>query len=466
MENIAEDNKQQELLEKIANQRKFLQKTPQIPLKTRKEVLKKLYQNIKSMMPDICDALQKDLNKSPTESYMTEIGLVLEEISYMLRHLRSLMRKKHVYTPISNFPAKSFHVPCAYGVVLIISPWNYPFLLAVQPLVDAIAAGNTVILKPSSNSANTSAVLESLLASTFDEAHATTILWNSKQDGDALLEQEYDFVFYTGSTNVGQKVLQSAAKHFTPAVLEMGGKSPCIVDESANIKLAAKRIVFGKFLNAGQTCVAPDFVFCHENVKDALVREIEKQIVLQYSIDPILNKSYPKMINEKQFNSVLGLIDAKNLIFGGKFDENVQKIEPTLVCATFEDEVMQREIFGPVLPIVTFKNLDEVVEKVGTLPKPLAFYVFTKNRKNAEFLMSSCQFGGGCVNDTIMHIANNHLGFGGIKQSGMGAYHGKVGFQTFSHFKNVVKKANWLDLPMRYQPFNKFKDWLIKMFLK
>ena len=458
-----EDN---ELLEKISKQRAFLAKMPQIPLEMRKKALKKLAQNIKEMMPEITDALQKDLNKSATESYMTEIGLVLSEITYMLRHMRSLSRKKWAYTPISNFPAKSYCVPCAYGVTLVMSPWNYPFLLAIEPLVDAIAAGNTVILKPSSNSINTSKAIEKLIARSFDPAHATTILLNSKTDGDFLLSQEYDFIFYTGSTRVGKDVMKKASEHFTPVVLEMGGKSPCVVDETANIKLAAKRIVFGKFLNCGQTCVAPDFVLCHESIKENLVREIEKQIVLQYEIDPILNKNYPKMINKKQFDAAVRLIDPEKLIFGGRADEEVLKIEPTLVSATFDDKSMKSEIFGPVLPIVTFKNLDEAIGKINTLSKPLAFYVFSKSRKNAVKMLNSCQFGGGCVNDTIMHIANNHLGFGGVKQSGLGAYHGKVGFQTFSHHKSIVKKANWLDMPMRYQPFNKLKNWLIKLFLK
>lgn len=449
---------------KINKQRKFLE-TP-IPLKKRKEALKKLRDNLKAMSPELSAALNADLGKCNTESYMTEIGLVLGEIGYMLKHMHSLAKKKRAHTPISNFPAKSYALPSAYGVVLIISPWNYPVLLSLSPLVDAIAAGNTVILKPSSNSVNVSKVLQKLLAASFDEAHATTILCNSKEDGNTLLDQEYDYIFYTGSTRVGHLVMEKAAQHFTPVTLEMGGKSPCIVAEDANLKLAAKRIVFGKLLNAGQTCVAPDYVYCHESVKDRLIQEISCEIVRQYTIDPLSNKNFPKIINQKQYDGLKSLLQSGKVVFGGKFDDDQRKIEPTIMSSTFKSEEMKYEIFGPILPVVTFKSIDEVIKNLRALPKPLALYIFSNNKHTQNTIISSCQFGGGCINDTIMHIANNHLGFGGLKQSGIGAYHGKVGFQTFSHQKSVVKKANWLDLPLRYQPFNKFKAFLIKLFLK
>ena len=260
--------------------------------------------------------------------------------------------------------------------------------------------------------------------------------------------------------------MKKAAERFIPVTLEMGGKSPCIVDETADLKLAAKRIVFGKLLNCGQTCVAPDYIFCHEKVKDKLVSLLQDEIIRQYTVDPLFNENYPKMINKKQFDFVTSLIDKNNVIFGGNFDEKTLKIEPTILNANFDQEIMKNEIFGPLMPIVTFKTLDEVVEKVTSLNKPLALYYFSNSRKNQEFILSHCQFGGGCINDTIMHIANNHMGFGGIKHSGIGAYHGKIGFQTFTHYKSVVKKSNLLDLPLRYQPFTKFKEKLIKLFLK
>ncbi len=453
------------IVSKIENQRKFLAKEPVISVQKRKEALKNLYKNIKEMTPQICEALKSDLNKCETESYMTEIGLVLSEISYMLRHMRKLTKKKRVYSPLSNFPAKSYRVASAYGVVLIISPWNYPFLLSMEPLVDAIAAGNTVILKPSSVSANTSKVMETLIAKTFEPEHATTVL-GSVDECTVLLDQDLDYIFYTGSMRVGKIVMEKAKEHFTPVTLEMGGKSPCIVDETANIPLAAKRIVFGKLLNAGQTCVAPDYVYCHESVRDRLVKEIECEIIRQYSVDPLTNKNYPKMKNEKQFNAVRELIEESKILFGGRADENTLKIEPTILNSTFEDRAMQREIFGPILPILTFKKIDEVVKRVNSMSKPLALYIFSKSKENQNLVLSQCQFGGGCVNDTIMHIANNHLAFGGVKQSGLGAYHGKFGFETFSHYKSIVKKSNLIDMPFRYQPFNKVKTWFIKFFLK
>ncbi len=455
-----------ELIDKLNAQRKFLADNPVISLEMRKLALKTLYKNIKEMIPEIEEALKKDLNKCKTESYMTEIGLVLSEISFMLRHLRHLSRKKYAYSPISNFPSKSYRKASAYGVVLIVSPWNYPFLLAIEPLVDAISAGNTVILKPSSNSVNVSKVIEKLIAKSFAPTHATTIILNSKVDGDFLLEQKYDYIFYTGSTRVGQIVMRKATENFTPVTLEMGGKSPCIVDETANLELAAKRIVFGKFLNAGQTCVAPDYIICQENIKDKLIEALEVEIIRQYSVDPILNKNYPKMINQKQFDFAKNLISEEKLIFGGKTDETILKIEPTLVNATLEDECMSKEIFAPILPILTFNTISDIDSIVMKNPNPLAFYVFTKNRKFQKQLLEKYQFGGCCVNDTIMHIANNHLAFGGVRESGIGQYHGKYGFETFSHFKSVVKKRNWIDIPLRYQPYNKIKRFFIKMFLK
>ncbi len=449
----------------IATERAYLKENPMLDYRNRKKALKKLYNNIKLLRLEIEQALKSDLNKSATESYMTEIGLVLDEISYMLKHVKTFSNPQMAGTPISNFPAKSYSLPCAYGIVLIISPWNYPFMLAIEPLVDAIAAGNSVIIKPSELSPNTSVVIEKLINMTFDKGHVA-VVQGAVEECTFLLDQDLDYIFYTGSTRVGEIVMKKAAEHFTPVTLEMGGKSPCIVDDTANIRLTAKRIVFGKFLNAGQTCVAPDYLLCHERVKDELIKEISRQIVLQYSVDPIHNDSYPKMINAKQFNVMKRYISSKNIIFGGKYDESSIKIEPTLVNASLEDEVMRDEIFGPILPVLTFKDINEAIEIVNILNKPLALYLFSNSKQNQSEVMNKCDFGGGCINDTIMHIANHNLAFGGLKQSGIGAYHGKYGFDTFTHYKSIVHKANWLDLPMRYQPFNKFKETLIKFFLR
>lgn len=453
------------ILEKIDNQRKFLDENPMLDYKKRIEALKLLYKNIKLMSVDIYDALKKDLNKSETETYMVEIGMVLNEISYMIKHIRSFSRPKRVATPLAQFHSKSYKMPCAYGMVLIISPWNYPFMLALEPMVDAIAAGNSVIVKPSEISPNVSDVIAKLISKTFDKGHVDTVL-GGVEECTFLLDQDFDYIFYTGSTRVGEIVMKKAAEHFTPVTLEMGGKSPCIVDETANIPLAAKRIVFGKFLNAGQTCVAPDYILCDKKIKDKLIDELERQIVLQYTVDPIKNDAYPKMINKKQFDAMSKFITDENLIFGGKKDEESLKIEPTLLNSTFDDDVMQIEIFGPILPIITFDDIDEAIAKINSLSKPLALYIFSSSKTNQNKVLNRCQFGGGCINDTIIHIATPNLGFGGLKQSGIGAYHGKIGFNTFTHYKSIVDKKTWLDLPMRYQPYNKFKQFLIKMFLR
>ncbi len=433
--------------------------------KNRVVALKKLYKNILLMKEEICEALKEDLNKSETESYMSEIGLVLSEISYMKKHLKGFAKPKRVATPLAQFPSKSFTLPCPKGQVLIISPWNYPFMLSIEPLVDAIAAGNVVMLKPSETSYHVSAVIEKLIKATFPPEQVCTVL-GGREQCSFLLDLDFDHIFFTGSTRVGKIVMQKAAEHFTTVTLEMGGKSPCIVDETANIELAAKRIVFGKFLNCGQTCVAPDYLYCHSSIKEKLIKEIQKQIVLQYSVDPIKNKAYPKMINLKQFNASKDLIAKDNLIFGGKFDEATLKIEPTILNSTFDSPEMQSEIFGPILPVVTFEKLDEAIKKVNSLNHPLALYIFSSLKKNQDKVLEKCEFGGGCVNDCIIHLATSAMPFGGLKSSGIGGYHGKVGFDTFTHHKSIVNKKTWLDLPMRYQPYSKLKYKIIKMFMK
>lgn len=455
----------EQILNIVKKQRENLANNPLKNYKNRIDALKLLRDNIKDMEEEIYAALKLDLNKSREESYMTEVGLVLSEISYMIKHCGKLSKPKRVGTPIAHFHAKSYKLPCPYGMVFIISPWNYPFMLSIEPLVDAVAAGNSVILRPSSSAPNISLVMEKLIQKTFRPEQACVVL-GSCEDCDLLLDQDFDYIFYTGSTNVGKMVMQKATEHFTPVTLEMGGKSPCIVDETANIELTAKRIVFGKLLNAGQTCVAPDYIYCAKTVKDKLVNELQKQIILQYTTDPIRNDKFPRIVNERRFDSLLNLIDKDKILFGGKFNRELLKIEPTIVDASFEDAVMQEEIFGPIMPILTFDNLDEAISKVNCYNKPLALYIFSNNKKNQNKVLNNCDFGGGCVNDTIMHIANSNLGFGGVKQSGMGAYHGKTGFDTFTHYKSIIDKKNWIDMPMRYQPFNKFKTWLIRLFLK
>ncbi len=427
--------------------------------------LRQLYQNIVAMQPEICAALKLDLNKSEVESYMTEIGLVLGEISYMKKHLKGFAKPKRVHTPLAQFASKSFRLPCPKGQVLIISPWNYPFMLTLEPLVDALAAGNCAILKPSENSPHVSAVIEKLIKATFTENEVLTVM-GGREECSFLLDLDFDHIFFTGSTRVGKIVMQKAAEHFTSVTLELGGKSPCIVDETANIKLAAKRIVFGKFLNCGQTCVAPDYLLCHRSIKDRLVNEIERQIVLQYSVDPLRNSDYPKMINQKQFDASKNLITADNVIFGGRTNPDTLKIEPTLLAADFDSPSMQEEIFGPIFPVIAYDNFDELLQKINTFNHPLAFYIFSSNQRRIKQALSTCDFGGGCVNDCIIHLATSAMPFGGLKHSGIGGYHGKVGFETFSHIKSIVDKKTWLDLPLRYQPYTKTKYKMIKTFMK
>jgi aldehyde dehydrogenase (NAD+) len=338
-------------------------------------------------------------------------------------------------------------------------------LLSIDPIIDAVSAGNSVILKSSQSSPNVTRVMAKLIETTFERGHVDVVL-GGHEDCDYLLDQEFDYIFFTGSPRIGKMVMQKATEHFTPVTLELGGKSPCIVNDDANIELTAKRIVWGKFLNCGQTCVAPDYVYCNESIKDKLVDEIKRQIVLQYSTDPIRNENYPKMINERRFDAVVSLINNDKVLFGGRVDKDKLKIEPTLVDATFDDAVMQEEIFGPVLPFVTFKDIDEMINKVNSLPTPLALYIFSNDKKVQDRVLNECRFGGGCVNDTVIHLASSNLGFGGLKQSGIGSYHGRSGFDTFTHYKSIVDKKNWIDLPLRYQPVSKFKYWLIKLFLR
>lgn len=456
---------QEQILQDIQMQKEYLQFSEFKNYKNRIKYLKLLYKNIKELEQEILEALKQDLNKSFTEGYMSEVGLVLDEISYMVKHCKKFSKIKKVKTPLSHFPAKSYKIPCAYGQVLIISPWNYPFMLSLSPLVDAISAGNSIVLKSSETSSHVSAVIEKLITKTFKK-ELVLFVRGGRNECSFLLDQDFDYIFFTGSTRVGKIVMQKASEHFTPVTLEMGGKSPCIVDETASIELTAKRIVFGKLLNCGQTCVAPDYIYCHTSIKDKLIEALKKQIEIQYSKDPINNPNYPKMINEKQFNAMLELIDDKKVIYGGKSNKELLKIEPTIIDADFSDKIMQEEIFGPLMPIVTFDKLDEAISYVNSKNKPLALYFFSNDKSNQQKVISCCDFGGGCINDTIMHIANNHLGFGGLKQSGVGAYHGKVGFDTFTHYKSVLNKKNWLDMPIRYQPFSKTKDSLIRKFLK
>ncbi len=356
--------------------------------------------------------------------------------------------------------------PMPYGVTLIMSPWNYPFLLSFDPLVDALAAGNTVVVKPSAYAPATMQVIADLIEEVFPREYVAVVT-GGRAENQFLLNQKFDHIFFTGSQAVGKEVMEKAAKHLTPVTLELGGKSPCIVDSSAKIKLAAKRIVFGKFLNCGQTCVAPDYILCDKSVKEKLVASLTEEIEKQFGKHPLDNPNYGKIINEKHFDRLCGLIQESKVVCGSGRDKDALRIEPTVLDnVVIEDAMMQEEIFGPVLPVLTYENLEEAIAFVNQNEKQLALYIFSENKKNIRAVTSKCCFGGGCINDVVIHLATSYMGFGGVGESGMGSYHGKAGFETFSHYKSILDKKTFMDLPMRYQPYKKGNEKLIRMFLR
>ncbi|MBR4959658.1 MAG: aldehyde dehydrogenase [Clostridia bacterium] len=452
------------LLEK---QRAFYRSGVTIPVKFRIEQLKKLYAAVQKYRDEINDALQSDLGKSHYEGFMCESGLVLTEISYMIRHTGKFAKRKTVSTPLPQFHSHSFRQPVPYGNVLIMSPWNYPFLLTMDPLADAIAAGNTAIVKPSAYSPATSRMVEKIIGECFAPEYVAVVT-GGRAENTALLDQKFDFVFFTGSQAVGREVLRHTAEHLTPAVLELGGKSPCIVEKSANIPLAAKRIVFGKYLNCGQTCVAPDYILCESSVKDAFVKAVREEIRKQYGENPLENGDYGKIINAKHFERLGGLIDPDKVVVGGECDPSACRIAPTVMDnVTFDDAVMGEEIFGPIMPILTYDNSDGLVEELKTRDKPLALYLFSNNKKHIRRVTEELSYGGGCINDVVIHLATSEMGFGGVGESGMGAYHGRAGFDAFSHYKSIVDKKTWIDLPMRYQPYrSRLYEALLHIFLR
>ncbi len=475
----------------VNQQRAFFRTGATLPISYRKQALNKLKKAIQTHEKELLEALHTDLGKSEMEAYMCEVGLTISEINYISARLRRWARNKRVCTPLANFPAKSFTVQEPYGVTLIMSPWNYPVLLTLEPLVGAIAAGNCCVLKPSDYSPATSKVIASLIAEIFPPEYVTVVTGGRKENTD-LLEQHFDYIFFTGGVTVGKLVMEKAAQHLTPITLELGGKSPCIVDKTANIPLAARRIVFGKYLNCGQTCIAPDYILIDESVHDEFVTCVKKEIAKMYKA-PLLSPpqggschadkaslsitpDYGKIINRKHFDRILGLIDPAKVVYGGGSNAETLQIEPTVLDnVTLDDAVMQEEIFGPIMPIIVAPLpspheggkpfADWAIEFIRNRPAPLALYVFTNDKKTEKRFLKTVQFGGGCVNDTIMHLATSEMAFGGVGNSGMGSYHGKKSFETFSHEKSIVKKPNWIDLPIRYQPYTSLKQWLVRLFL-
>lgn len=450
----------------IQSQRVFFNSDVTKDLSFRLDALNKLYDSIVLNEEKILEALKSDLNKSSFEGYMSEIGMVRDELRYFIKNLKKWVKPKRVSSPLAQFPSKSYIIAEPYGVVLIMAPWNYPFQLCIEPLIGAIGSGNCVIVKPSAYAPATSAIIAKIIENIFPSDYVA-VVEGGRRENSELLDQKFDYIFFTGSISVGKIVMESASKHLTPVSLELGGKSPAIVDQNTDVQLSAKRIAFGKYLNAGQTCVAPDYVLVHESNKESFLEALSSSITEFFGDNPLINKDLPKIINEKHFMRLLDLMKDEFVVCGGKNDKTKLLIEPTVLSdITYDSPIMQEEIFGPILPIITFSDINQVIQDLKFKDKPLALYIFSNNPYIQKKVTESLSFGGGCINDTIVHLATSKMGFGGVGTSGMGSYHGKFSFDTFTHYKGILNKARWLDLPMRYHPYNEKNFKMIKMFLK
>ena len=447
----------------IDNQINYFLSKKTIDIASRINSLKKLLKEIKASENEIELALYKDLGKSNGESYLTEINFVYTEINIALKNIKKWTKRKAVKSSLINFPSSDYIVPEPYGLTLHISPWNYPFQLSIAPLIGAVAAGNTIVLKPSEYSKNTSLLLEKILSNVFDPGHVVVV--NGGVDiSTKLLEYKWDYIFFTGSIGVGKIIAKAAANNLTPTTLELGGKNPCIVDETASIEISAKRIVWGKFTNCGQTCIAPDFIVVNKKIKNKFIDALKKQIVKIYGNNVVDNDEYGRIISDKHMNYLVSLLEKENIIHGGKFNFDDKFFEPTLVeINNLESKVMEDEIFGPILPIIEYDDFKEVHDIIKKYSHPLALYIFTKKKEFGRKFLESYPFGGGAINDTVMHIANDRLPFGGVGQSGMGKYHGESTFNTFSHFKPYLNKPLWIDPPLRYPPFKNKINFLKKI---
>ena len=464
-EGYERDEENMDVKEILVRQRAFFEEGVTKDTAYRRKALLKLRKAVEDNEEEIFDALYKDLGKTAYEAYETEVGLVYSEITYMLKHLDKLARPKRVSTPLSNFPSKSLIYREPYGSVLIMSPWNYPFQLAMIPLIGALAAGNCAVVKPSAYSPAVSDIIARIIGETFSECYVHAVT-GGREANQNLLSQKFDYIFFTGGKAVGGQVMEAASRHLTPVTLELGGKSPCIVDESANIPLAARRIVWGKFLNCGQTCVAPDYILVHQSVKSRLLEALVKNIEALYGKDPINSKDYSKIVNEKHFDRLSSLIEGEDLYYSGGMDRERLKIGPVIIDgASWDSKAMGEEIFGPVLPVIEFDDLRRVKKEIEGRPKPLALYLFTRSKASKKYVIKNISFGGGCINDTVMHLATSNMPFGGVGESGMGNYHGSYSFRTFTHEKSVLSKSNLIDVPLRYPPYGRDTKWL-KMFLK
>lgn len=437
----------------LKKQRDFFTTEQTKKLSFRLDALNKLRNAIKSHESEFLQGLKEDLNKSEFDAYSTEIGIVLEEIRFAIKNIHQWSQPRKVKTPVTHFGARSYIYPEPYGVALIISPWNYPFQLAVAPLIGAIAAGNCAVLKPSELTPKTSEILAKVIREIFPEEYVS-VARGGVETSQALLKEYFDYIFFTGSVSVGKVVMEAASKHLTPVTLELGGKSPCIVHKDANLKIAAKRIAWGKFINAGQTCIAPDYLYIHKEIKDQLLHELRNTIIEFYGEEPAKNNSYTKIVSERHFQRLEAFLNNGTVFTGGRTDAANLKIEPTILTnVTWNDPIMEEEIFGPILPVLEFEDIPDIVQQVNSHPKPLALYIFSESKEVQDLMLNRISFGGGCINDTVYHISTPYLPFGGVGNSGSGSYHGKGSFDTFSHEKSILKQTTKFDIPVRYPNF-------------
>tara|TARA_A100000164_G_scaffold381854_1_gene435949 strand:- start:4997 stop:6364 length:1368 start_codon:yes stop_codon:yes gene_type:complete len=437
-------------LQKIDN----IQNKSKLSVSQRINYLNKLKEEIISNEDSIYSALNKDLNKPEFEVYTSEIGFLLNEIKLFIKNLNTWSKPRKVKSSIINFPSKDFVYSEPYGKVLIISPWNYPFQLAVLPVLSAFACGNTVVLKPSEHTPETSKLVNKIISKIFP-SDLVCVIEGDYKVSSKLLKSKWDYIFFTGSVRVGKIVALEAAKQLTPHTLELGGKSPCIIDKKTNLKTACKRIVWGKFMNAGQTCVAPDYVLVHKSIKSSFIKELSSRIKLTFGKNLTANPNTTKIVNKENFNRLISLINSNKILFGGEYDADERKIYPTIINEpNMSNEIMQNEIFGPILPIFSFEKITEIDKIILSNPDPLALYVFSNDKKFSENIICRYRFGGGVVNDTIIHLTNPNLPFGGIGNSGYGSYHGKSSFDLFTHKKSIVKRMMWLENNLRYAPYN------------
>lgn len=434
----------------VNEQKSYFYKGRTRNIEERKKHLQKLYEGIQRFESDIFQALKLDLNKSDHESFTTEVGYVLKEISFLMKRLSSWSKPKRVRTALTHAGSKGRVVPEPYGVTLVMAPWNYPFQLAIAPLVGALAAGNTVVLKPSELTPNVSSLLANMLQELFP-AELVTVVEGGIEESTALLKEPFDYIFFTGSVGVGKIVMEAAAKSLTPLTLELGGKSPCIVHNDAKLEIAARRIVWGKFLNAGQTCVAPDYIYVHSSIKEQLIEALRMEIKNQYGEKPLQNENYVRIVSKRHFERLCSFLQDGSVEIGGKYNEETLHIEPSVVTnITWQDSIMEDEIFGPILPIMEYENIEDIIGKIQRQPKSLALYVFSESKEIQKQITRNISYGGGCINDVVYHLATPYLPFGGVGSSGLGSYHGEQSFRTFSHYKSILSQSTVFDMKIRY----------------